>query len=78
MMVRIWRKGSAMSSRQTYAVRNDHMEAQFTRETEEAAVRQLHAFASASPDVPTDLYVYEPNCALWDWVATAVESEPLG
>ena len=65
-------------SRQTYAVRSDCMEAQFTRSTEEAARRQLHAFASATPDVPCDLFEYRPNDGLWDWVATVVESAPLG
>lgn len=67
-----------MSARKTYAVRNASFEMQFTRETEAAARRQLHVSAAATPDEPTDLYVYEPNCALWDWVATVVESEPLG
>ena len=67
-----------MSARKTYVVRNDCMEMQFTRETEEGARRQLHRCAEAAPDVQCDLFEYRPNDGLWDWVASVVESAPLG
>ena len=67
-----------MSARKTYAVRNASFERGGGRGAGAAARRQGRVGAAATRDGPAGLCGYEPNCALWDWVATVVESEPLG
>ena len=67
-----------MSGRKTYLVRSDCMDMQFTRENEAAAVRQLHVSAAATPDVQHDLYKLDERLGVLDWVASVVESAPLG
>ena len=62
-----------MRDGKTYVVRNDCMEMQFTRKTEEGARRQLHMCAEAAPDVQCDLFVLDGGA--WSWLSSMMSSE---
>lgn len=87
-MASIWRKGLKVSKSEfieiipstphvfQYLVKSDAYSAEFDAESIEAARERLHRYAAATPDVQTDLYEWRE--VDWDWVATVVESAPLG
>lgn len=56
----------------TYSVTSEVLDAQFQRETEADAIRQLEEYSKASPNVLHELHQYDPNDGYWSVIKTKV------
>ena len=59
-----------------YRIMSEAVTVEFDADSVDAAEERLHRYASAAPEVQCDLYEWQE--VDWSWIASAVESKPLG